>query len=722
MSSLDPKAKEDLRIFEENIVDIAESEPFQEWAKEPTVADLKQDAEDGKPAHDIHVRRVQGWLDNLNVTGAAKIKKRVGRSSYVPKTIRKQAEWRYAALSEPFLSTEDLFNTAPVTYEDRESAIQNGLVLNSQFNHKIKKIKFIDEYVRAAVDEGTVICRVGWHFAEEEVTTTEPVYEYKLTQSIATVQKFQENHQLMEQSPEEFKLLPPADQELHQKGMDMGGAVERIRAGSEEVTKMITLHNEPTVEVCDYKNLTIDPSCQGDLDKAKFIIYDYESSLSELKAEGKFKNLDKINVEGASTLMDPDVTGKSKQDENFNFSDKARKRFGVKEYWGYRDVEGDGNLQAIVATWVGNVMIQMEENPFPDQKVPFVSAQYLPVRKEVYGEPDGELLEENQKIIGAVTRGMLDIMGRSANGQIATMKGALDVANRRKYERGQDYEYNPGTDPKTAFHQHKYEEIPRSAEYILDSSNADAESLTGVKAFHGGISGQALGDTATGIRSALDATAKRELGILRRLAQGVKEIGRKIISMNSEFLDDEEVVRITNDKFVVVRRDDLQGRLDLTLTISTAEADNEKAKELAFMLQTMGNNMDPELSKMILSDIANLRKMPDMAKKIEAYQPQPDPMAVQKAQLEIALLEAQVANENFKAQENQADVALKEAKTRDLNSKTDLNDQSFLEKESGADKAFEMDKLNHKRGTDLDLKSLESILDPDDDKPAATKV
>ena len=722
MSSLDPKAKEDLRIFEENVIDIAESEPFQDWAKEPTVAELKQDAEDGKPAHDIHVRRVQGWLENLNVTGSAKIKKRVGRSSYVPKTIRKQAEWRYAALSEPFLSTEDLFNTAPVTYEDRESAIQNGLVLNSQFNHKIKKIKFIDEFVRAAVDEGTVICRVGWHFAEEEVTTTEPVYEYKLTQSIATVQKFQENHQLMEQSPEEFNLLPPADQELHQIGMEMGGAVERIRTGSEEVTNMVTLHNEPTVEVCDYKNLTIDPSCQGDLDKAKFIIYDYESSLSELKAAGKFKNLDKINVEGASTTMDPDVTGNSKQDENFNFSDKARKRFGVKEYWGYRDVEGDGNLQAIVATWVGNVMIQMEENPFPDQKVPFVAAQYLPVRKEVYGEPDGELLEENQKIIGAVTRGMLDIMGRSANGQIATMKGALDVVNRRKYERGQDYEYNPGTDPKTAFHQHKYEEIPRSAEYILNSTNADAESLTGVKAFHGGISGQALGDTATGIRSALDATAKRELGILRRLAQGIKEIGRKIISMNSEFLDDEEVVRITNDKFVVVRRDDLQGRLDLTLTISTAEADNEKAKELAFMLQTMGNNMDPELSKMILSDIANLRKMPDMAKKIEAYQPQPDPMAVKKAGLEIALLEAQVANENFKAQENQADVALKEAKTRDLNSKTDLNDQSFLEKESGADKAFEMDKLNHKRGSDLDLKSLDSILEPDDDKPTATKV
>jgi len=722
MSSFDPKDKEDLRIFEENVVDVAETTPFQEWAKEPTVADLKQDLEDAKPAHDLHVAKVQGWLDNLNCTGAAKIKKRTGRSSYVPKVIRKQAEWRYAALSEPFLSTDDLFNTAPVTFEDRTSAKQNGLVLNSQFNHKIKKINFIDEYVRAAVDEGTVICRVGWAFNEEEITEMVPTYEYRPTQSLKVVQKFQENHKLMQEAPEEFDKLPPGDQELHQEGMKVGVAVERIRTGEEEVTRMVTLQNEPTVEVCDYKNLTIDPSCQGDLDKAQFVIYHYESSLSELKATGKFKNLDQINVEGATTVLDSEVTGKSKQDENFNFSDKARKRFGVKEYWGYRDVEGDGNLQAIVATWVGTVMIQMEENPFPDQKVPFVAAHYLPVRKEIYGEPDGELLEENQKIVGAVTRGMLDMMGRSANGQVATMKGALDIVNRRKYERGQDYEYNPGTDPKTAFHMHQYSEIPRSAEYILNSTNADAESLTGVKAFHGGISGQALGDTATGIRSALDATSKRELGILRRLAQGIKEIARKIISMNAEFLDDEEIVRITNEDFVVVRRDDLQGRLDLTLTISTAEADNEKAKELAFMLQTMGPQGDPELSKMILSDIANLRKMPDLAKRIEAYTPQPDPMVVKQQELEIALLEAQVRNENFKAQENEADIALKQAKTRKLQSESDIADQSFLEKESGADKEFEMDKLNHKRGTDLDLKAFDSILDPDDDVQAATKV
>jgi hypothetical protein len=155
----------------------------------------------------------------------------------------------------------------------------------------------------------------------------------------------------------------------------------------------------------------------------------------------------------------------------------------------------------------------------------------------------------------------------------------------------------------------------------------EAESLTGVKAYSSGIGSAALGDVAAGIRGALDAASKRELGILRRLANGIVEIGRKIIAMNGEFLSEEEVVRVTNEEFVTVRRDDLPGNFDLKLTISTAEADNQKAQELAFMLQTMGNSMPMDMSQMILADIARLRKMPDLAKKIETYQPQPDPMA-----------------------------------------------------------------------------------------------
>lgn len=75
------------------------------------------------------------------------------------------------------------------------------------------------------------------------------------------------------------------------------------------------------------------------------------------------------------------------------------------------------------------------------------------------------------------------------------------------------------------------------------------------------------------MKPALDAASRRETSILRRLAYGVVLIGRKIVSLNAELLSDEEVIRITDEEFVTVRRDDLPGNYDIRLTISTAEED-----------------------------------------------------------------------------------------------------------------------------------------------------
>src|SRR5690606_11780274 len=107
------------------------------------------------------------------------------------------------------------------------------------------------------------------------------------------------------------------------------------------------------------------------------------------------------------------------------------------------------------------------------------------------------------------------------------------------------------------FFMHKYPEIPQSAQYMVQAQQQEAESMIGNKAFSGGISGNALGNTATGTRGALDAAARRDLDILNRLAAGLIEIARKIVSMNKLFLSDKEVVRVTNDEFVAINREDL---------------------------------------------------------------------------------------------------------------------------------------------------------------------
>tara|TARA_B110000037_G_C17105010_1_gene499545 strand:+ start:466 stop:2646 length:2181 start_codon:yes stop_codon:yes gene_type:complete len=659
------------------------------WTSAPTLGDLKQEQRDSKDAFDTQKNKIRGWLDNLHMEGSARVNPPKGYSQVQPRLIRKQAEWRYPALSEPFLSTEELYTLKPVTWEDKEPARQNQLVINNQMSTKIDKQSFIDDFVRATVDEGTAIVKLSWDFQEEDVTEDEPVYAYEPAPQMAELHE--ELHAMMESNPTGYEAeIPNELKAAHEETMRVGEPVEAFIISFNEVTRTKTVKNAPYIEVCDYRNVMPDFSCRGDLSKAGFIIHSYETTTSNLTKAGKYQNIDLINVEGATALADPDHEVNDEELQSFQSKDMSRKRVVAYDYWGYWDYDSSGIAKPIICTWVEGTMIRMEESPHPDGELPFVFVPALPVKGSLYGEPDGALLEDNQKIIGAITRGMVDTMGRSANGQMGTRKGALDSINLRRFQTGKDYQYNGNVDPRMAFFMHQYPELPASSQFMIELQNYEAESMTGVKAFSQGINSGALGEVATGINGALDSAAKRETGMLRRLASGMTKIGRKIIAMNSEFLEDEEIIRITNDTFVAIRRDDLQGKFDLVVDISTAEEDNAKAGELAMMLQTIGPNGDPELTKMILKDIATLRKMPGLAHQIEEFQPQPDPVQQELAQLEIELKKAEIMKVKSETAENFTDADLNSAKanteasqSRKLNSAADKTDLDFVEQESG---------------------------------------
>jgi hypothetical protein len=694
-----------------------------EWANEPTLIDLKTDYESSRTNHDNQSVKITTWLNNLNVKSentpegtainpfsTSQSKTTKGKSTIKPKLIRKQAEWRYTSLTEPFLNTPDIFNVDPQTAEDVGSARQNAVMLNHQMNTKIDKVNFIDELVRTCVNEGTVIVRVGWDYQTEEQVNTYPIYEMvPLGQEDPRVAKLQK---ALEQEPSALQDHVLKAIEITRK---TGLPHWPKRTGEEKITEEVTIKNQPTLEVCEYDNVHIDPSCKGELENAQFVIYSFETSQSDLEKDGRYSNLDKIHVQSNSVIGDSDHSS-DYAESGFNFSDKPRMKIIAREYWGYWDIDGNGKTKPIVATWVGDTLIRMEENPFPDKGLPFVVVPYLPVKKSLYGEPDGELLADNQNILGAVTRGMVDVMARSANGQIGIRKDALDVINKRKWERGADYEFNPGVDPRQAVINHTYPELPNSAFQMVMHQNNEAESLSGIKAFNQGISGAGLGDTAAAANGALGAAARREMGILRRISDGVKKIGRKIISMNQEFLSEQEVVRTTAKEFVIVRRDDLGGHHDLRLSISTAEADEQKAKELAFMLQTTGQQFGIDMYKIILAEIADLRKMPELALKIREYAPEPDPMAQQLQQVEIQRL--QLENEKIKAEtakiyaeagRSQADIANKGADT-------DRKNLDYVQEESGVNQERSLEQGKAQSRGNMELEVLKKQLEPSGEK------
>lgn len=643
--------------------------PLTDWKKEPSLRDLQALYNDSKTSHSDQMAKIQDWRDLMAAKGKYAPAKVEGRSSVQPKLVRKQAEWRYSALTEPFLSSEKLFQVIPVTFEDKKGAEQNELVLNWQFRTKIDKIKFIDDYVRAVVDEGTCICRVGWENQTTTVIETVPVFEYyplepQSEQDEQFLMLMDQLSQLAEfsiQNPREFnETVAEEMKEAVKYFIETGIPVTAEIVDYEEVEVEKEVVNQPTVDVLDPDDVYIDPTCKGNLDNALFVVQAYETSKHELlKNAANYKNLDKIKW--GETSVDPDRADK---EFGFKFEDNMKTKVTAYEYWGYHDINDDGIMVPIVATWIGDVLIRLEESPFPDGKLPFVVVPYLPVKRELYGEPDGELLRDNQVISGAVMRGMIDLLGRNANAQTGIPAGFLDVVNERKFKQGQDYVYNlqAGIHPQNAVHTHKFPEIPNSALTMLELQHQDAESMSGVKAFSGGISGSAYGQVAAGIRGALDATSKREMAILRRLARGVVEIGKKIIAMNSEFLSETEVVRVTNTEFVEIQREDLKGNYDLIVDISTAEVDDAKAQDLAFMAQTIGPIAGPQAALQLVAEIAKLKRMPDVAENLKNFRQEPSEHEIMMQQLELEKMQLEVEKLRSEIMKNMAEAQHKGAK------------------------------------------------------------
>lgn len=655
-------------------------EKLTSWANEPKLEDLRNDYKNSSSFHEEIKKKLLQYAEDRD--GGKKIQARPGKSTARPKVVRKNAEWKYPKLEDPFLNTEDMFEIKPRTWEDTKAAEQNALLLNYQWSTKIDKVRLVNDIVRYLVDDGTVIVKTGWEVKEELVKqmVEQPIYASP-----------EESLMLMEQAVKSGQMTPEEFQQRMMEGTPMQIGVKMVEM---EVPKLVK--NQPKYEVCNTANVIIDPTCEGYIEDANFIIHEYDVSIAELKAEeyikdpetgevsGVYKNLHLLKDEEGVALYDEH---KSQAYNDFKFTDRARKKLTAYEYWGYWDINGDDTLVPIVGTWVGEVLIRLEESPLPHKRLPFSIAQYMPIKKEVMGEPDAELLRENQESIGKLTRAAHDITSEQAVGQEFIDETLFPtMAVRQQYEKGNTVYYRAGMDPKRAIYKKEVAPVPATVFNMINWQQADAESLTGTKAFSGGISGNALGDSVGGVRSALDATSQRELSILRRLSNLFIDMARLTIAMNQAYLSEEEVVRVTNDEFVTIRRDDLAGEFDLKIDVSTPEKDEDTASKLNMLLQTNAASMDPAEARIYRAKIAKLWKQPDLAKAIESYQPQPDPiqqelqlLALEEARLKLAMarkeieeMDSRIVERVSRSAENEYDRTVKKAKAEEALAKAEL--------------------------------------------------
>lgn len=633
---------------------------------------FKADLKAAEPMKAYNDAKIKEWKDGYEGNPYGNEVK--GKSAIISRDIKRQSEWQHASLVDPFVSTSEIVRCHPITAEDKESARQSELLLNAQFCRMFDRFNFVSKAIKVADKEGTLVVQTGWEYEDEEI---------EVEAEVVVQDEFGNQMVVME-----------------------------------TVTETIVTKNQPTAKICRNEDIYLDPTCMDDIDNAQFIIHRYETDLSTLKQDGRYKNLERVAKDGGSHDVDFDPEDTTV----FKFSDEPRKKILVHEYWGNYDMDGDGIAEAIVCAWIGDTIIRLETNPYPDRKPPFLVVPFNSVPFKLHGEANAELIGDNQKVKTAMLRGLIDNMAQSNNGQLGLRKNALDATNKARFLAGKNFEYNGSVND---FWQGSYNQIPGSVFDVMGLMNNEIESLSGIKSFSGGITGASLGPSATAARGAMDATAVRRMLVVRNISENlIKPLMRKWLSYNSVFLEEEEVVRVTSEEYVPIRRDDLTGSIDIDITVSTSEDNAAKAQELSFLLQTIGPTEDPMVRRLLMAEILELMRMPEKAKMLREYQPQADPLQEEAQQLEIErlrkeniLLDAKIAAIQSNVREAEYDKALKEAKAlveaskaRKLDSEADLKDLEFMMRDEDVSGKQKLAEFERKRGHDLDLMVLQSKL------------
>ena len=599
------------------------------------LAIVKEDYETSAKAKQGIDTKIQTWLDEYN--GEPYGNESDGHSKIVVKDIKKAVEWFLPNAVEPFVSKNRIVKLAGITAEDVQRANISEKLLNYQFVRNFDRYGFIYDCFKVGATEGTTVVRCGWELEEEE--------KVEKLDNITVEQLAQ----------------------LRASGIE----VTVNEDGSAKLIKRRTLKNNPTARVVRNGRFLLDPSA-GTIDEANYCIEEIDSTLSSLKSDGIYKNLDKLS----DSMLDRDDSyteeARNSRGEGYGYdtqdsvsADKSLHKVTVREYWGNLDINDTGIAIPVVVAWVGNVVIRMEENPYPDKKPPFIATPFTKTPFMFWGDPLAEFISDGQFIRSGIMRAMLDNVVQSNNGFKFFRKDSLDPLNKKKLLTGIGGAIEVNGD-KNDMWDGNFNQMPATIFNMFEMIQRENESLSGVSNLAQGLDSRAL-NSATASSIASSAGQKRMMEIVRRYSELIKELMRKWISYNKVYLNEKEVIRISGE-YIPFTPDDIDGAYDIDITVGVDGVEENKANQMTMLMQQisgLAGNVDPAIIHSLLAKLSDIWGFPDIAQKLEAYEPpKPDPMQQEIAGLEIEKLKAEIEKLKSEAHENMSDANKKNVEAK----------------------------------------------------------
>ncbi len=440
----------------------------------------------------------------------------------------------------------------------------------------------------------------------------------------------------------------------------------------------------PALEQINLMEIMIDPSARQ-LKDAKFVIQRRKLSKSDILNNpawfGKH-TMESLSKLTSSTESEYEPENTLTNDDSFNFDDDARELVEVFEYYGMMDVDNNGTLKPIMGIFSNNMLLNFVDSPYPDSwnGNPFDSCVYTSRPFELYGDGIAPLIGDYQKVRTGFMREVLNNAQKANSTQVATRKGSIDIANKRKFINGEHYEYNgaePGIIPAT------FNQIPESIFHLVEGFKVEEEELSGISRMNAGADQRQLANkTATASNLQQDNAEKRLTQISGHIATMLESVFSKWIDLNRMMLQESSVM--ARGQRLPVNGMMFEGKYNLEVTAITAgmkTKQNENSLMLLNILSPMVETgaVSQDIIMSIVANLADNVDMPQLAQTLrddaeqkkaqeEQSQGQPDlaeQLAMKRETVEIANLESETI-------ENEADARKKDAETLGVQVDTEM--------------------------------------------------
>jgi hypothetical protein len=604
---------------------------------------------------------IRGWVKAYNGDKYGNEVK--GRSQIVMKDVKKAIKSMSPSIIEPFLTTASIVNAKATKIGNEQKADYVSDILNYQYQNEFDRLEFITSISTILPKEGTVFIRTGWAYEEKQ----------------------------------EVKTLSKLDMDdidaMKKQGVKGISKIEDNKDGTFNVTMKRTIikKNCPTAVICKNESITTDPTASSFSD-SKFITYEFEMSLSDLKKQKDIYDYQEINsslidtVVSASLYPDTALGGQratdnynSGVDYNFNFAEKTSKKIKLVEYWGEYDIDGSGINEQIVCVWIKGTdkILRLDKNPYPDGEIPFVSCQYNFEPFTIWGDGVADVIGDGQQIHTAIMRGFIDNMSLANNGQKLIQKGAIDYVNLAKLQRGEKYiEVNniEGVRDGT------YNNLPPSAFNIYNMITDENERLSGVTKSIDSLDSATIGRSASGMSMATNTAQRHMVILVQVIADMYKDMFNKWASYNMAYLDDKQAMEIAG-ALVPVDKNQLTDDIRIEIQVQLDSQNQQKIQQINMMLQQAHmyqQQMPPQVVPLLMGEFFDALGKYEEAEQIRQYQPQPDPMQQQMAQLQMQKLQAEIALLNSEAGLSQSKAGEAQAKTTKHQAETDNIDTKTM--------------------------------------------